>query len=63
MAERLGETMKRTISVCDRESDVCKYLSYKLGQSRRFVLWAQSDCRPRERVERHRVALQVAAQM
>lgn len=45
MAERLGETMKRTISVCDRESDIYEYLSYKLGQSHRFVLRAQSDRR------------------
>ncbi len=43
MAERQGETMKRTISVCDRESDIYEYLSYKLKQSHRFVLRAQSD--------------------
>ncbi len=43
MAERLGETMKRTISVCDRESDIYEYLSYKLEQSHRFVLRVQSD--------------------
>ena len=43
MAERLGETMKRTISVCDRESDIYEYLSYKLEQSHRFVLRAQAD--------------------
>lgn len=45
MTERLGETMARTISVCDRESDIYEYLSYKLGQGHRFVLRAQSDRR------------------
>ena len=45
MAERLGEAMMRTISVCDRESDIYEYLSYKLGQGHRFVLRAQSDRR------------------
>lgn len=44
-AERLGDTMKRTISVCDRESDIYEYLSYKIGQNHRFVLRAQSDRR------------------
>lgn len=37
--------MKRTISVCDHESDICEHLLYKLGQSHRFVLRAQSDRR------------------
>ncbi|MHB1272653.1 MAG: hypothetical protein ACYCZD_07770 [Rhodanobacter sp.] len=45
MAERLGEAMARTISVCDRESDIYEYLSYKLGYGHRFVLRAQSDRR------------------
>ena len=45
MAERLGEAMARTISVCDRESDIYEYLSYKLEHGHRFVLRAQSDRR------------------
>ncbi|MDP3293656.1 MAG: IS4 family transposase [Nevskia sp.] len=43
MAARLGEAMARTISVCDRESDVYEYLSYKQQQGHRFILRAQSD--------------------
>ena len=35
-AERLGATMARTISVCDRESDVYEYLDYKRGNAQRF---------------------------
>lgn len=40
---RLGEAMARTISVCDRESDVYEYLQYKQVEGQRFVLRAQSD--------------------
>jgi hypothetical protein len=44
MAQRLDEeTLKRTISVCDRESDIYEYLRYKLEQGQRFVVRAQSD--------------------
>ncbi len=43
MAERLGTAMSRTISVCDRESDVYDYLAYKLDQQQRFVLRARAD--------------------
>lgn len=43
MAVRLGDAMARTISVCDRESDVYEYLRYKHEQGQRFVLRAQSD--------------------
>lgn len=45
MAERLGDAMRRTISVCDRESDIYEYLSYKLQHGHRFVLRAKSDRR------------------
>ena len=45
MCERLGEAMARTISVCDRESDVYEYLQYKQRAGQRFVLRAQSDRR------------------
>lgn len=43
VALRLGETMARTISVCDRESDVYEYLRYKDDQGQRFVIRASSD--------------------
>lgn len=43
MAERLGTTMSRTISVCDRESDVYDYLAYKRDHDQRFVLRARAD--------------------
>jgi hypothetical protein len=38
VSERLGETMARTISVCDRESDVYEYLHYKVNAGQRFVV-------------------------
>ncbi len=44
-AARLGDTMARTISVCDREADLYEYLSYKLQQSQRFVVRAKVDRR------------------
>lgn len=43
MASRLGSAMGRTISVCDRESDVYEYLHYKHDQGQRFVVRAQCD--------------------
>jgi len=43
VAARLGGAMMRTISVCDRESDIYKYLCYKRDQAQRFVIRAQSD--------------------
>jgi hypothetical protein len=45
MSLRLGETMARTISVCDRESDIYEYLNYKCQQGHRFVVRAQADRR------------------
>jgi len=38
MSGRLGTIMARTISVCDRESDIYDYLSYKVGQRQRFIV-------------------------
>lgn len=43
MQQRLGATMARTISVCDRESDVYEYLRHKCEQGQRFVIRAQAD--------------------
>jgi hypothetical protein len=43
MAGRMGSAMARTISVCDRESDVYEYLRYKHEQAQRYVIRAQSD--------------------
>lgn len=37
--------MARTISVCDRESDVYEYLDYKLRHAQRFVIRAKVDRR------------------
>jgi hypothetical protein len=44
-AERLGPAMARTLSVCDRESDVYEYLRYKRQHAQRFVLRAKVDRR------------------
>lgn len=44
-AERLGPTMTRVISVCDREADLYEYLSYKLAKNERFVVRAKGDRR------------------
>lgn len=38
MAERLGDTMQETISVCDRESDIYEYMHYKVNAGQRFVV-------------------------
>ena len=43
VAERLGETMSRVISVCDREADVYEYLKYKRRADERFVVRASLD--------------------
>jgi hypothetical protein len=45
MAEYMGSAIKRTISVCDRESDVYEYLLYKLREEQRFVVCAQVNRR------------------
>lgn len=44
MSARLSpQTLARTVSVCDRESDIYEYLSYKLAHGQRFVVRAQAD--------------------
>lgn len=43
MVGRMGNAMARTISVCDRESDVYEYLRCKHEQAQRYVIRAQSD--------------------
>lgn len=45
MAARLGETMARTLSVCDREADIYEYLKYKRQAGERFVVRAAWDRR------------------
>lgn len=47
MSERLGDKMKDCISVCDRESDIIEYLSYKCTHNQRFVVRVNFD-RPLE---------------
>ena len=42
-SKRLGLAMERTLSICDRESDVYEYLLYKCQQHQRFVVRAQVD--------------------
>ena len=44
-AKRLGETMSRVISVCDREADVYEYLKYKRQVGERFLVRASWDRR------------------
>lgn len=45
MVSRLGEQMKKVISVCDREADIYEYLLYKLNHQQRFVVRSmQSRC-------------------
>lgn len=43
LSQRLGAHMARTISVCDRESDVYEYLDYKHQNGQRFVIRASVD--------------------
>ena len=38
IAERLGDTLQDTISVCDRESDIYEYMHYKVSAGQRFVV-------------------------
>jgi hypothetical protein len=45
VAARLGATMARVISVCDRESDVYEYLRYKSDCGQRYVIRAARDRR------------------
>lgn len=43
VSDRLGDVMSRTLSVCDRESDIYDYLSYKISQQQRFIVRAAQD--------------------
>jgi hypothetical protein len=43
MSERLGDKMKDCISVCDRETDIIEYLSYKCVNNQRFVVRINSN--------------------
>lgn len=43
LSDRLGAAISRTISVCDRESDVYEYLDYKRHHAQRFVIRASVD--------------------
>ena len=43
-AKRLGLAMARTLSVCDRESDVYEYLLYKCQHNQRFVVPTGHKC-------------------
>lgn len=45
MAERLGVTQARVISVCDREADIYEYLQYKVERGERFIVRASWDRR------------------
>lgn len=45
MAERLGATLARVISVCDREADIYEYLTYKVERGERFIVRASWDRR------------------
>lgn len=45
VAKRLGPAMPRTLSVCDRESDIYDYLWYKRSNGQRFVVRAQANRR------------------
>src|SRR3990172_2881450 len=45
VAARLGATMARVITVCDREADVFEYLHYKRRRGERFIVRAAQDRR------------------
>ena len=45
VTKRLGPAMSRTLSVCDRESDIYDYLWYKCSNRQRFVVRAQANRR------------------
>lgn len=40
---RLGDDMKKVISICDREADIFAYLAYKQGEGERFIVRAAQD--------------------
>ncbi len=45
LASRLGEKIKDTISVCDRDADVYDYIQYKVENNQRFIVRACHDRR------------------
>ncbi|MEQ1848125.1 MAG: IS4 family transposase, partial [Nitrospira sp.] len=49
VTKRLGSTVQRTISVCDRESDIYDYLWHKHRNKQRFVVRAQANRRLKDR--------------
>jgi len=45
LASRLGEKIKDTISVCDRDADLYEYVQYKVENNQRFIVRACHDRR------------------
>ena len=43
MSKRLGDSMKNTLSICDRESDIIEYLHYKNTHSQRYLVRARAN--------------------
>jgi hypothetical protein len=43
LASRMGDDLKKVISVCDREADIFNYLVYKTGKNQRFIVRAAQD--------------------
>lgn len=40
---RMGEDLKKVISVCDREADIFAYLTYKIAENQRFIVRGAQD--------------------
>lgn len=45
LASRLGERIKDTISICDRDADLYEYIQYKVENTQRFIVRACHDRR------------------
>jgi hypothetical protein len=43
LALRMGDDLKKVISVCDREADIFAYLAYKVEKDQRFIVRAAQD--------------------
>jgi transposase-like protein/transposase Tn5 family protein len=43
VAERMGDLMTRTISVCDREADIYQYVAWKKAHHQRFIVRSCND--------------------
>lgn len=43
IAHRLGDDMKKVISVCDKEADIFDYLNYKVANNQRFIIRAYQN--------------------